>query len=101
MILINIEMPEKCNNDCPFFLGCDNPDKFPFVECKLIGNLGSMFNQTARPINCPLEEYTATDPETENEGGELVFNSGCPFEDKTQCTYYKQDLCGKCVYNNP
>lgn len=25
----------------------------------------------------------------------------CPFEDKTQCTYYKQGLCGKCTYNNP
>ena len=56
VIITGLEMPKKCDNSCPFFLGCDSPDKFPFVECKLIGNLGSMFNQTSLPIECPLKE---------------------------------------------
>lgn len=24
----------------------------------------------------------------------------CPFEDKTQCSYYKQGLCGKCTFSD-
>lgn len=61
MIGLEIPMPKNCTDGCPFFLGCDNPKKFPFVECKLIGNLGSMFCQTARPINCPLIDLSKED----------------------------------------
>lgn len=67
MIGININMPEKCDNSCPFFLGCPNPKDFPFVKCKLIGKLGSMFNQTSRPIDCPLIEVKESDKEAEND----------------------------------
>ena len=61
MIGLEINMPKDCTDNCPFFLGCDSPDKFPFVECQFIGRLGSMFNQTSRPVNCPLVELGGKD----------------------------------------
>ena len=56
MIKIDMEMPKGCSS-CRFFKGCCSPDKFPFVECMLIGKCGNMFEvYDMRPIECPLKE---------------------------------------------
>lgn len=53
-----MKMPENCW-ECPFFIKSDSP-KHPFVDCKLIGQLGDVLNFSAGiPIDCPLEEMRA------------------------------------------
>lgn len=51
--LKGMEMPKKCA-ECPFFVRSDSP-KYPFVDCKRIGRLGSVFNAASGiPVDCPL-----------------------------------------------
>lgn len=61
MILIDMEMPKGCV-DCPFCKGCKSPKDFPFIDCKFIGRIGSMFNfEQGKPVDCPLKEYKQED----------------------------------------
>ena len=55
VIVKGMKMPKACTK-CSFFIGSDSPS-FPFVECKFIGRLGSVFNFIDDvPCDCPLEE---------------------------------------------
>ena len=47
-----MEMPKSCY-ECPFFVKSSSP-KYPFVDCKIIGQLGDVFNAISIPIDCPL-----------------------------------------------
>ena len=44
--------PKKCTK-CQFFIPSSSP-KYPFVDCKIIGRLGSVLNIISIPIDCPL-----------------------------------------------
>ena len=47
-----VEMPKNCYG-CLFSVKSDTP-KHPFVDCKIIGRLGSIFNAVSIPVDCPL-----------------------------------------------
>ena len=52
--ITDMEMPKHCSK-CPFLIGSSSP-KEPFVDCKLIGRLGSILNVVCSgiPFECPL-----------------------------------------------
>ena len=54
VLIRGMEMPKNCT-ECPFFIKSNSP-KYPFVDCKLIGRLGSIFNCIDIPVDCPLVE---------------------------------------------
>jgi len=54
VLIKGMKMPKNCT-ECPFFIKSNSP-KYPFVDCKLIGRLGSIFNCIDIPVDCPLVE---------------------------------------------
>ena len=53
ILIKGLEMPKNCAG-CPFFVRSDTP-KRPFVDCKLIGCLGSVFIAASGIlVDCPL-----------------------------------------------
>ncbi len=54
VIIRGMKMPKNCT-ECPFFIKSNSP-KYPFVDCKIIGRLGSVFNCIGIPVDCPLVE---------------------------------------------
>ena len=54
VLIKGMKMPKKCA-ECPFFIKSNSP-KYPFVDCKIIGRLGSVFNCIGIPVDCPLVE---------------------------------------------
>lgn len=54
ILIKGMEMPKSCY-ECPFFVKSSSP-KHPFVDCKIIGQLGDVFNAISIPIDCPLIE---------------------------------------------
>lgn len=54
VIIRGMKMPKNCT-ECSFFVKSNSP-KYPFVDCKLIGRLGSVFNCIGIPVDCPLVE---------------------------------------------
>lgn len=54
VLVSGMKMPKKCA-ECPFVIKSNSP-KYPFVDCKIIGRLGSVFNCIGIPVDCPLVE---------------------------------------------
>ena len=54
VIIRGMKMPKNCT-ECLFFIKSNSP-KYPFVDCKIIGRLGSVFNCIGIPVDCPLVE---------------------------------------------
>ena len=52
ILIKGMKMPKNCV-ECKFFVKSDSP-KYPFVDCVLIGRLGSVFNAISIPVDCPL-----------------------------------------------
>ena len=54
ILIKGAKMPRDCT-ECPFFIKSNSP-KYPFVDCKIIGRLGSVFNCIGISVDCPLVE---------------------------------------------